>query len=156
MAAGADRERPSVVELLRLLPDAGRPMVLGLIGMAAAQVAVPLAIIATTGRLIGRVAEGAEPGAVAGPLLALAALFGVQQLVGPVSSVLWYRASSRIDGGVRVRAMEAASRPPGVELLEDQAVQDVLPLAAGKPMPFRFATPGGAAVAVLGLAARFT
>ena len=151
----AEKDRPSVRKLLVLLGEAGRPLVAGLVGVAAVQVAVPLAIIATTGTLIGRVTEGAEPGAVAAPLAVLAVLFGVQQIVGPVQNVLSFRASSRIDGAVRARAMEAACRPPGVELLEDQAVQDLLPLAAGKPLPFRFATPGGAAVAVVGLTARF-
>lgn len=154
VAAERRRQRASVRQLLGLLPAAGRSVVTGLVLVAAAQVVVPLAVISVTGTLVGRVTGGTGVAGVSGPLLALAALFGTQQLVGPVANVLWYRATSRIDGSLRVRAMEAAARPRGVELLEDQAVQDLLPLAAGKPLPFRNATPGGAAVGVIGLMAR--
>ena len=154
MAADRRGDRASLRQLLGLLPLAGRPLVAGLVAMAVLQVVIPLSVISTTGTLFGRVTAGAGLAGVAGPLLTLAALFGIQQVQGPASNVLWYRATSRIDGSIRTRAMEAAARPPGLELLEDQAVQDLLPLAAGKPLPFRFATPGGAAVAVIGLTAR--
>lgn len=60
---------------------------------------------------------------------------------------LQHRATSRMDGALRTRAMEAAARPLGVGLLEDQAIQDRLEVAAGKPSIFRAATPGAAAVA---------
>jgi ATP-binding cassette subfamily B protein len=154
VAAERRDQRASVRQLLGLLPAAGRPVVAGLIAMAASQVVIPLAIIAVTGRLVGQVTAGAGVGGVTGPLLALAGLFGAQQVQGPLANVLWHRATSRIDGAMRVRAMRAAAAPPGVEVLEDQAVQDLVPLAAGKPLPFRSATPGGAAVGVIGLTAR--
>ena len=154
VAAERRTRRASVRQLLRLLPAAGWPVVAGLVVVGAAQAATPLAVISATGRLVQRVTAGAGLAGATGPLLMLAGLFGFQQLLAPVASVFWNRATSRIDGSIRVRAMEAAARPPGVELLEDQAVQDLLPLAAGKPLPFRWATPGGAAVAVVGVASR--
>jgi ATP-binding cassette, subfamily B, bacterial len=51
--------------------------------------------------------------------------------------------------------MEAAARPAGIGLVEDQAVQDLMEVAAGKPLTFRSATPGGAALAVIGVAGRY-
>ena len=154
MAGDGGRERASIRQLLALLPEAGRPLVTALVLTVAVQVVVPLGVISTTGTLVGRVTGGAGLAGVTGPLLALAALFGTQQLAGAVSNALYHRATSRIDGSLRVRAMEAAAQPPGVELLEDQAVQDLVPVAAGKPLPFRSATPGGAAVAVIGVTGR--
>jgi ATP-binding cassette, subfamily B, bacterial len=154
VAAERRDQRASVWQLLGLLPAAGRPVVAGLVVVAVSQVVIPLAVIAVTGRLVGRVTAGAGLAGVSGPLLLLAGLFAAQQVQGPLANVLWHRASSRIDGAMRVRAMEAAAAPPGIELLEDQAVQDLVPLAAGKPLPFRSATPGGAAVGVIGLTAR--
>ena len=151
MAADVRGQRASVRQLLTLLPEAGWRLIAGLVAMAATQVLFPLVIITATGTLVSRVTAGAG---LAGPLAVLAGLFALQQVQAPVSNVLWHRATSRIDGSLRVRAMEAAARPAGVELLEDQAVQDLLPPAAAKPLPFRNATPGGAAIGVIGLTAR--
>ncbi len=155
MAAERGRERVSVWQLVGMLPTVGRPLLGGLVLMAIAQVVLPLAIIVTTGALVGLVTDAAGVGRVAGPLAVLAGLFACQQVLSPVANVLWHRSTSRIDGSLRARAMEAAARPPGIALLEDQAVQDLLPLATGKPTEFRSATPGGAAVAVVGLTARY-
>ncbi len=155
MAADRKSSGATIRQLLALLPEAGWWVVAGLVLNAVLQVVVPLAVIVTTGTLVERVAAQGGVDAVAGPLLVLAALFGVQQLVGALANVVWYLGSNRIDGSLRARAMVAATAPPGVGLLEEQSVQDILPIAAGKPMPFRSATPGGAAVGVIGLAARF-
>jgi ATP-binding cassette subfamily B protein len=92
---------------------------------------------------------------VAVPLIVLAGLFAAQQILAPVQAVLRFRATSRIDGTMAARAMEAAGRPAGIGLLEDKAVQDLMEVAAGKPLTFRSATPGGAAVGVMGLAFRY-
>ena len=85
----------------------------------------------------------------------LAALFVLQQLVAPLQGVVAFRATTRIDGWVRAQAMVAAGRPAGIGLLEDQEVQDRMAVAAGKPLPFRAATSGGAAVGVVSMVARY-
>ncbi len=154
--AMARSSRATILELLALLPRAGHRSVVGLVMLALTQAAIPLVIISATGTLVSRVADGPRLGAVAVPLGVLAGSLALQQALGPLWGALTYRATSRIDGLLRVRAMEAAARPAGIELLEDQAIQDHIEVAAGKPSIFRSATPGGAAVAVVGLAARFT
>ncbi|MBW3638535.1 MAG: ABC transporter ATP-binding protein/permease [Actinobacteria bacterium] len=116
---------------------------------------LPLAIIVTTGRLIGRVSTASGVSDVLGPLALLAALLAVQQVVEPVRSVAVYRAASRIDGHLRVRAMTATSRPAGIAFLEEPAVRDLLTLATARAGPFRPATPGGAAVGSIGLVVRY-
>ena len=143
-----------IPDLVRLLPQAGRGVVSGLVGVAAAQAAAPLVIIALTGALVDRAAASPTFGEVAGPLVVLAAVFGLQQVLGLLHQVLGYTATSRIDGQARAAAMEAATAPPGVALVEDQSVQDLMEVASGKPLPFRSATPGGGAVGVISLAGR--
>ena len=153
--ATAPDSRASILELLALLPRAGRSSLVALVTVTLAQAAIPLVIIAATGVLVARVTEEVRLGAVAVPLGVLAASLALQQVISPVQGAMTYRATSRIDGSLRVRAMEAAARPAGIELLEDEVIQDRIEVAAGKPSIFRSATPGGAAVAVVGLAARF-
>jgi ATP-binding cassette, subfamily B, bacterial len=142
-------------DLLRLLPHAGRRLVAGVVVAAIIDAALPLAVIATTGRLVDRVTTTPGVGAVLGPLALLAALFAARQLLEPVRTVVVYRAASRIDGHLRARAMAASSRTPGVALLEEPGMQDLLELAGARAGPFRPATPGGAAVGVVGLVARY-
>lgn len=142
-------------DLVRLLPHAGPAVVAGVVAAAAVDAVLPLAIIATTGRLVGRVTTAPSVGAVQGPLALLAGLFAARQILDPVRSVLVYRASSRIDGYLRARAMRAAGAPPGIALVEEPEVQDLVELAGARAGPFRPATPGGAAVGVVGLGARY-
>ena len=99
-------------------------------------------MIAVTGVLVDRAVTDPGVGAVAVPLAVLAGLFTAQQILAPLLGVVRYRATSRIDGAVAANAMEAAARPAGVGLVEDQAVQDLMEVAAGRPLTFRSATPG--------------
>jgi ATP-binding cassette, subfamily B, bacterial len=147
--------RPRWRDLFRLLPHAGRPVLAGVVGLAIIDAAMPVAVIATTGRLVDRVTTTPGVGAVLGPLGLLAALFALRQFLEPVRAVVVYRAASRIDGHLRARAMAATSRPPGVALLEEAELQDLVELAGARAGPFRPATPGGAAVGVVGLLARY-
>ncbi len=128
---------------------------IGLVTLAVAGAIIPLVIIGATGILVARVTDEVQLGAVVVPFAVLAGCLALQQVLSPVQGALNYRTTSRIDGSLRVRAMGAAARPVGIELLEDEAIQDRMEVAAGKPSVFRSATPGGAAVAVVGLAARF-
>ncbi|HEX2046777.1 MAG TPA: ABC transporter ATP-binding protein [Acidimicrobiales bacterium] len=124
-------------------------------GVAIIDAVLPIAVIATTGRLIDGVTTAPSVGAVQGPLVLLVLLFGTRQLLEPIRSVVVYLAASRIDGRLRARAMRAASRPPGIAVLEQTEVQDLVELAAARSGPFRPATPGGAAVGLVGLMARY-
>jgi ATP-binding cassette subfamily B protein len=142
-------------DLVRLLPQAGRAVLAGVIVTAAVDAVLPLAIIATTGRLIERVTATPSVSHVMGPLILLAALFTARQLLDPVRSVLVYRAASRVDGSMRARVMAATTGVPGVALLEDPAMQDLVTQSAARPGPFRPASPGGAAVGMVGLAAKY-
>jgi hypothetical protein len=146
MSPTARPPRAPILELLKLLPQAGGASVAGLVLLAIAQAALPLAIIAATGVVVARVTEGPRLGAVAAPIAVPAASLVLQQVLSPLLGALQHRATSRMDGALRTRAMEAAARPLGVGLLEDQAIQDRLEVAAGKPSIFRAATPGAAAV----------
>lgn len=142
-------------DLLRLLPHAGRAVLFGVIAAAAVDAVLPLAIIATTGRLIARVTATPSVSQVIGPLIFLAALFTARQLLDPVRAVLVYLATSRIDGTLRERVMAATTRMAGVAVLEDPAMQDLVTQSAARPGPFRPATPGGAAVGMVGLGAKY-
>ena len=130
-------------------------MLLCVVGVAIIDALLPIAVIATTGRLIDRVTTAPGVGAVQGPLVLLALLFGIRQILEPIRTVVVYLAASRIDGRLRARAMKAASRPAGIAVLEQTEVQDLVELAAARDGPFRPATPGGAAVGLVGLMARY-
>ncbi len=142
-------------DLFRLLPHAGRAVLFGVIAAAAVDAVLPLAIIATTGRLIARVTATPSVPQVMGPLILLAALFTARQLLDPIRAVLVYLAASRIDGSLRERVMAATTRTAGVAVLEDPAMQDLVTQSAARPGPFRPATPGGAAVGMVGLGAKY-
>ena len=147
--------RSTTRELLLLLPDAGLRLIAAVTLLNLIQAVHPLAVIGATGVLVERAVTDPGVGAVAVPLAVLAGLFAAQQVHGPLLGVLRYRAVSRIDGAFAARAIEAAGRPPGVSLVEDQSVQDLMELAAGRPLTFRSATPGGAALGLIGVVARY-
>jgi len=155
MATAGGKEEITSRNLLRILPHAGRRLVAGLVAVSAVQTAHPLAVIATTGVLVDRAVAAPGVGAVAVPLAVLAGLFAMQQVLAPLHGVLRFRATSRMDGAMAVRAMESAGRPAGVGLVEERDVQDLMEVAAGRPLTFRSATPGGAAVGVIGVAGRY-
>ena len=136
----------------RLLRHLGPGLLVPLVALELATAAIPLAIIAVIGVLVGRVAGG---GAIAAPLAALTGLLLLQQLVGPFRTAVSYRATRRVDGVVRGRVMAVANRSLGTGPLEDPAVLDKLELAGGTIDPFWDASPGGAAVAVISLAGRY-
>lgn len=155
MAREAGTRAETTVALTRLLREGGSRRVGSLLAVALAQATVPLLIISTAGTLVARAATGPTLGAVVSPLVTLAALFALQQILSPIAGILGYRVSSAIDGAMRAQAMEAATRPVGVGFLEDEGVQDLIELGAGRPIVFRSATPGGAAVGVIGVTTRY-
>ena len=141
-------------DLVRLLPHAGRATLAGVVGVACIDAVLPVAVIAATGRLVERVTDRPSVSSALGPLVLLAALFTVRQLLDPFRTVLVYLAASRIDGSLRERVMMATTGVAGVAVLEDPAMQDLVTQSAARPGPFRPATPGGAAVGMVGLGAK--
>ena len=155
MGTAEGTKRGTTRQLLGLLPEVGPWLLTAVVVLKLVQAAHPLAVIAVTGVLVDRAVTDPGVGTVAMPLAVLAGLFTAQQVVGPLLGVVRYRATSRIDGAVAANAMEAAARPAGVGLVEEQAVQDLMELAAGRPLTFRSATPGGAALGVIGVGMRY-
>lgn len=142
-------------EVVGLLPHAGQLLLAGLIILAIVQAVLPLIIIVTTGRLIDQITNVSRVGDVVGPLGTLAGSFVTLQVVESIRGVLVFRATSRIDGHLRTQAMIATSRPAGLAFLEEPELQDQLAVATARSGPFRPATPGGAAVGLIGLSMRF-
>ena len=126
VVTAAGTEKGTIREVVRLLPEAGWPLITAFATINALQMAHPLAVIATTGVLVERAVTDPGVAAVTAPLAILAGLFTVQQVLGPIQGVVRFRATSRIDEGMAVRAMEATARPAGIGLVEDQAVQDLM------------------------------
>jgi len=81
MAREAGTRAQTTIALARLLRERGFRRVGSLLAVALAQAAVPLLIISTTGTLVARAATGPTLGAVASPLVTLAALFALQSRV---------------------------------------------------------------------------
>jgi ATP-binding cassette, subfamily B, bacterial len=136
----------------RLLRHVGPRLLAPLVALELATALLPLAVIAVIGVLVGRVAGG---GAIAGPLAGLTALLLAQQLIGPFRTAVAYRATRRVDGVVRSRAMAVANRSLGTAPLEDPDVLDRLELAGGTIDLYWDASPGGATVAVVTMAGRY-
>ena len=113
MARAAGTRARITIALARLLREGGARRVASLVAVALAQAAVPLLIISTTGTLVARAATGPALGAVASPLVTLAALFALQQILAPIAGVLGYRVSSAIDGAMRARAWRPRPVPSG-------------------------------------------
>lgn len=56
---------------------------------------------------------------------------------------------------IEYRVLPLAGEPPGIAVLEEPEIQNLVELAGTRAGPFRPATPGGAAVGVIGLMARY-
>lgn len=87
----------------------------------------PLYAVAT-GALVGAVATGGD---VALPLVAIGALYAMQQVLAPAREAVLAALASRIDDQVRSRMMQAMLTPNGIAHLEDPSLQDDLGLARG-------------------------
>jgi ABC-type multidrug transport system fused ATPase/permease subunit len=140
------------LRLLRLLGAAGAGPVTALVAILAAQALIPAGSAVATGALMGRVAGG-------GPVwLPLAVFVGVL-LLGHVADSflrpLWFLTRSRVDGAHRAEVARLASVSTTIADLEDPAVQDLLRIAAADPENWTEHTPGEAAIAALGVIARF-
>ena len=124
--------------VLRLLPQVslGLTLVLGLLVLVGS--AIGTGFMIATGRLVGSVPGSIESGldspAGKGMLInlgAVAILFAVQQVMGPLREALTEALGRRTDNAMRVRVMRAVLRPPGLRHLEDPRILDRIRQAQG-------------------------
>ena len=151
----------SYLRIVALLPSAGRPLLIALLGVNVVLGAVPVVFVVATSVMIGRV-----PAAVAGGVGSAAwnelvvwfglaaASFVVQQIAAPLQVSLGELLSRRVDGQVYDRLIAASLRTPGIAPLEDQRLLGDLTEAA-RALEFVFRTPGNACAAILALVARY-
>jgi len=97
------------------------------------------AFMLASGALVGAVSSGQD---FSGPLALVAAIFVAQRVLDPIREELGAAVWRRVNQGVGLRLMAAASAPPGLRELEDPAVRDKLAQAEGAITGF---TPGQAA-----------
>lgn len=115
--------------LLRLLPLGGgrRVAALGVLLVAAALVPAALALV--SGWLVRRVVDSGPPADTAA-IVTPVAVFGVLLLLGHAAEVsaepLGVSVARRIDGAIRAHVRELTLVPPGLEHLEDPAIQNDL------------------------------
>ncbi|WP_166869715.1 ABC transporter ATP-binding protein [Salinibacterium sp. ZJ70] len=123
---------------------------------------LPVAFVLATSTLIALVpavvAEG--PGGAAWGSLVVwfviaAAIFTVQQLLGPVVGALSHLLKRRLDGLVRDDLVRVASSTTGIAVLEDQEFLDHLD-AATRFLEADWATPGSGSSGLVALLARYT
>ncbi|MFN2462852.1 MAG: ABC transporter ATP-binding protein [Candidatus Dormibacteria bacterium] len=146
-------------KLLRALPRLDAPFSGALLLATVATVAAPLGVTIVTGRLVGAVPAAVHSGinSPAGTILVrwvavISALFVVEQLLGPLNTLVRARLQHNVDVRLREQLLEAATAPPGIAVVEDPAFQDQVGLAGG--VGAVQATPGRAAVALAGVGAR--
>ncbi len=150
------------VAIVRLLPVAGRGLVVAIIIANLVAGALPVAFVIATSVVIGRV-----PGAVAGGLdspawdslvvaFLLAALaFLASQALAPVTVALNAALRRRVDGHLRDQILELTARTTSIAPLEDAGVLDELSETA-RQFDSDWHTPGQAAGGFLALVARYS
>jgi ATP-binding cassette subfamily B protein len=159
--AGAGERRDDRLRLLRLIPQAGPPLVASAVLVQAVAGALPIGFILATAAVIAGV-----PAAVAGGLdsaawdglqgllvLAAAAFFGVQLLL-PVQELLGDMIRRRVDDRVRDRLMAASFAGGGVAVLEDPELLDHA-ADASQRMRMQAWTPGAACAGQVALVSRY-
>jgi ATP-binding cassette subfamily B protein len=120
------RWRP--VALVGLYAGVSRPLTVALLTCAAVAGLLAPAFTIATGALAGAV-EGGR--ALLLPLLAVATVFTVQRLLGPIQQEVATTLARRVDEALTTRLMAALARPPGLAHLEDPAVLDAAARAQG-------------------------
>ncbi|GIJ00392.1 ATP-binding cassette subfamily B protein [Sediminihabitans luteus] len=163
IAAWARRRGSRWVRLLRLLPHAGLPLVLGGVVLALVLAIAPLAVIVLLGRLLGLVgaAVAGTPDPAAGwwddayAVLGVAvAVLVVQQVLAPYLTGLVEVASRRIDQYCIDRLLRASLGDAPVSALESPEALDIL--ADARAAFSRWSrTPGEAAAALVPLLSRY-
>ncbi|GAA1304276.1 ABC transporter ATP-binding protein [Saccharothrix xinjiangensis] len=149
-------------DIARLLPRAGRGLVVALAAVNLLLGCLPVVFTVATAVVLGRVPAAVEAGPASGEWDSLVAVFGVaagafvaRQLLSPVERAMGELVARRVDGRVFDELMAASLRSPGLGPLEDQQALDALRTAA-REVEFGVQSPGRAATGLLALIARYT
>jgi ATP-binding cassette subfamily B protein len=148
--------------LLRLLPVAGAPLMVLVLLSNAVLGAFPVAFVAASSVVIGRVPAAVSAGAGSAgwsalitAFLAATALFCAQQLLTPVQQALGRVVKHRVDGHFYERIAAVTARSAGLGPLEDPRSREHLDLAAETLLRGEH-TPGDAVAGAVALIARYT
>lgn len=138
----------------RFLPQASLPLAIAVIVILVVSAGLSLAFIVATGIVVGSVPATLAHGFSSGPghrlvtaLVAAAATFVAQQVLGPLREAIVEKLGRKVDGSFRRVIMAATLSPPGIGHLEDPKMLDRISLAQG--VGLSHVTPGDA---VIGLA----
>lgn len=136
------RRRSRVVLILRQLPRASRRLTFATAGCVLVGGALPSAFILSSGAAIGAVPEAINDGfsspagrRLVGALVAIGALFVLQQTLAPVREALTGMLARRLRGSIYRRTMLATLAPATVAHLEDPALHDHIARATGTSQP---------------------
>jgi ATP-binding cassette subfamily B protein len=122
----------------KILPSAGAPTLVAVLGGTVFAAMLPAAFTVATGSLVGAITSAtgkgmasAEGRHVAILIATVAALFLVQQVIVPVVEILKTQLGWRVSEGVHLKVVAGTCSPVGIGHLEDPAVLDKLSLAQG-------------------------
>jgi ATP-binding cassette subfamily B protein len=149
------------LRILRLLPAAGPRLVLGSLALNVIGGLMPVAFIAATSVVVGRVPGAVENGldspewaSLRNALVAAGALFLLQQLVWPTQWAVGEAITWKIDDTLRDRILAASFEPVGTGALEEQETLDILGNIADPNRGIGF-SPGGACAGLVALVMRY-
>lgn len=147
------------IKLLKLLPDAGYPVIALYSALLLVSVLLPAATALATAAVVGRVdAHAGQPGAFSfavPPLIFLAAAMLAAQLVSAASWPVLDVAYTRIDAAHRERLALLALGTPTIAQLERPHVQDLIKAASAESTSWVEKTPADGALSQLQLMARY-
>ena len=150
------------VDLVRLVPQAGRLLTAGVALVNLVAGALPVVFVIATSVMLGRVPAAVRGGLHSSAWHSLLAVFAVaaaafvaQQLVTPFAISAGELVARRIDERVYDDLMAASLRSPGIGPLEDQEALDDL-RGAASALEFGIQSPGQACAGALALIARYT
>lgn len=151
----------SRVLVLRHLPLAGWPLVLGAVVLNVLLGVLPVAFVVATSALVGRVPAAVQAGVpssawdtLVSAFLLSAATFVALQVLVPVQTALGELVQRRVDGVVQERLMTDVLALPGLAPLEDDRCLDALKEAT-QHIKDGWQTAGSACAGMLALVARY-
>src|SRR4051794_9757889 len=149
------------IRVLRLLPAAGRGLVVGAVALNVVAGALPVAFILATSAVVGRVPAAVEHGldtpeweSLRNALLAAGAFFLLQQLVWPTQWAVGEAITWKVDDTLRERIVRASFEPTGIGALEEHGALDLLSQIADPSRGLGF-SPGGACAGSVSLLGRY-
>ena len=149
------------MRIIRLLPAAGRRLLVSTAALYVFTGLAPVAFIVATSTVVGRVPAAVEQGrdspewrSLRNALLAAGVLFVIQQLSWPFQWAFGEMVTWRVDDTVRERVAAASFEPVGIAALEDPETLDELAQIADPNRGIGF-SPGGACAGMLALVSRY-